>query len=280
MVINMATILLKRGLAASLPAALAGCSEGEPVITTDSKKLYVKIGNEFVPINADTPSGSTMVVGVVKLNNATNSTDETTAATPKAVKAAYDLAATKAGTAVATTAVNGLMASADKVKLDGITKGAAAGNVPVLDSTGKLPEAVIPAVAITDTYVVNTQAAMLALVAQRGDVAVRSDLSETYILKTTPASTLANWVKLPNPTGAVTSVAGRTGAVVLTKADVGLSNVANETKAQLLTNAALAGVPTAPTAAAATSNTQLATTAFVKAQGYITANSTIDGGTF
>lgn len=65
-------------------------------------------------------------------------------------------------------------------------------NVPVLDSNGKLAESVIPAVAITDTYVVDTEAAMLALNAQKGDIAIRSDLDKSFVLQSTPASTLAN----------------------------------------------------------------------------------------
>ena len=61
----------------------------------------------------------------------------------------------------------------------------------------------------------------------------------------------------------VTSVAGRTGAVVLTKSDVGLGNVTNESKATMFTNSSLTGTPTAPTASSSTNNTQIATTAFV-----------------
>ncbi|EFP2381400.1 TPA: tail fiber protein [Escherichia coli] len=44
----------------------------------------------------DVPAASLMVKGTVQLSSATNSTSETQAATPKAVKAAYDLAAGKA----------------------------------------------------------------------------------------------------------------------------------------------------------------------------------------
>ena len=61
----------------------------------------------------------------------------------------------------------------------------------------------------------------------------------------------------------VTSVAGRTGVVVLTKSDVGLGNVTNESKATMFTNSSLTGTPTAPTASSSTNNTQIATTAFV-----------------
>lgn len=98
--------------------------------------------------------------------------------------------------------------------------GTAEGNVPVLGAGGKLSEAVIPAIAITDTFVVDSQSAMLALEAQQGDVAVRTDVNKTFILKTAPASTLENWVELETPTDAVTSVNGLTGAVTLTTSEV------------------------------------------------------------
>ena len=95
------------------------------------------------------------------------------------------------------------------------TLGTAAGNIPILDSNGKLAESVIPAVAITDTYVVATETAMLALNAQKGDIAIRSDLDKSFVLQATPASTLANWKELLTPTDAVLSVNGKTGAVTL-----------------------------------------------------------------
>lgn len=98
--------------------------------------------------------------------------------------------------------------------------GTAEGNVPVLGAGGKLSEAVIPAIAITDTFVVDSQAAMLALEAQQGDVAVRTDVNKTFILKAASASTLTNWVELETPTDAVTSVNGLTGAVTLTTSEV------------------------------------------------------------
>ena len=98
--------------------------------------------------------------------------------------------------------------------------GTASGNVPVLDSNGKLAESVIPAVAITDTYEAASQTAMLALTAQKGDICIRSDLNKSFVLQATPASTLANWKELKTPTDAVLSVNGKTGAVQLAAADV------------------------------------------------------------
>lgn len=61
----------------------------------------------------------------------------------------------------------------------------------------------------------------------------------------------------------VTSVAGKTGAVTLTKSDVGLGNVTNESKATMFASPAFTGIPTAPTAENIVDNTQIATTAFV-----------------
>lgn len=98
--------------------------------------------------------------------------------------------------------------------------GTAEGEVPVLGAEGKLNEAVLPALAITDTFEVDSQAAMLELEAQKGDVAVRSDVNKSFILKQTPASTLANWVELRTPTDTVLSVNSKTGAVVLTTDDI------------------------------------------------------------
>jgi hypothetical protein len=96
----------------------------------------------------------------------------------------------------------------------GINAGVANG-VATLDSGGKVPQSQIPAVAITNTFVVASQAAMLALTAEEGDVAVRTDQNKTYILTATPASTLANWQELLTPTDAVQSVDGRVGTVTL-----------------------------------------------------------------
>lgn len=87
-----------------------------------------------------------------------------------------------------------------------ILQKAAANGVATLDATSKIPVNQIPAVAITDTFVVATQAAMLALTAQVGDIAIRTDQSKTYVLQAEPASTLANWKELLSPADGVQSV--------------------------------------------------------------------------
>lgn len=69
-------------------------------------------------------------------------------------------------------------------------------SVPVLDGGGKLPVSVIPSIALTEPFVVSYEAAMLALDAQPGDIAKRTDLGYSFCLAASPASTLSNWVQL------------------------------------------------------------------------------------
>ena len=85
---------------------------------------------------------------------------------------------------------------------------------------------------------------------------------------------------LINPPAPVDSVSGKTGAVTLVKADVSLGNVDNVSKATMFTDPVFTGEPLAPTPIATDSTTKIATTAFVKGQGYLTTTTSIDGGTF
>jgi len=99
-------------------------------------------------------------------------------------------------------------------------RGSANGVAP-LDSNALIPQQYLPAIAISNTYVVSTQAAMLALTAQTGDICVRTDTNETYILSGTNPSVLAEWTVIHTPTNVpVQSVAGRTGNITLTVADL------------------------------------------------------------
>lgn len=79
---------------------------------------------------------------------------------------------------------------------------------------GLVPTSQLPSIVIAD-YLgdVASQAAMLALVGQRGDWATRSDLGATFIVTAEPSSVLANWKQLTTPADAVSSVNGRTGPV-------------------------------------------------------------------
>lgn len=87
--------------------------------------------------------------------------------------------------------------------------------VATLDGSGTIPASQLPPIAITNSFPVTSQAAMLALVAQTGDIAIRSDLNKSFVLSAEPASTLGNWLELLTPTDAVLAVEGRTGSVSL-----------------------------------------------------------------
>ena len=106
--------------------------------------------------------------------------------------------------------------STDAINKDYVdSKIGAADGIASLDAGGKVPASELPDIAISDTSVVVSEAAMLALTAEVGDIAVRTDVNKTFILKTAGASTLANWQELLTPTDAVTSVDGQTGVVDL-----------------------------------------------------------------
>lgn len=98
-------------------------------------------------------------------------------------------------------------------------KGAANG-LATLGADAKIPSNQLPAIAITNTFVVNSQAAMLALAANVGDVAVRTDVNKSYVLSAADPTVLGNWQELLAP-GQVLSVNGQTGAVSLSASDVG-----------------------------------------------------------
>lgn len=142
-----------------------------------------------------------------------------------------------------------------------------------LGSDGKVPSAQLPALAITSTFTVASQAAMLALAAQEGDVAIRTDYSphRPFILTSNSPSTLADWLDI-SPGTVVTSVNGSTGAVSgFLEATNNLSDVGNVSTARTnlgaapLASPAFTGTPTGPTAPDGTDTNQLATTAFVQA---------------
>jgi hypothetical protein len=90
---------------------------------------------------------------------------------------------------------------------------------PGLDATGKINASQLPAIAINNTFVVADEEAMLLVVAETGDVAVRLDESKSYILAGEDPSELSDWQELLTPVSPVTSVFGRTGNVTAQSGD-------------------------------------------------------------
>ncbi|MEG1705605.1 MAG: hypothetical protein RR290_03415 [Clostridia bacterium] len=264
-------IKLKRGLDANLAALTL--EAGEPAFVTDTGKLYVGDGKTKIvinPINKPSSLDTTTSYTKVKVN-------EYGQVISLANILPTDLPLIPAS------GITGLGTAAT------LNTGTASGNIPVLNATGKLNDSVLPSLAITDTYVVSNQAAMLALTAEVGDVAVRTDTNENYILKTLPASNLTNWIKLLVPADSVTSVNGKTGTVVLIPTDllmtgytkaVSYSNITvsdnvsvaigklekNFDNFATINSPSLTGIPTSTTPTSGDNSTKIATTSYVKAE--------------
>lgn len=99
--------------------------------------------------------------------------------------------------------------------------GTSAGNVVMVEADGKISNSLIPSIAITDTFLADSEEKMLALSkAEKGDVCIRTDIKETYILAENDPAVLENWKKLETPADGVTSVNGQTGVVNLTSSDI------------------------------------------------------------
>lgn len=223
----MAQIKLSKGLY-SVYTALSTKDANTVYFCTDSGHLYLgttllvggsvtsvthNTGTEIITIVTQTGTGAsstTVDLGVYLKENAA-----ITASTGKSFVNYDTKGLVTGGTAITAT-------DAQLVKGDGsgVTIGTSSGNIPVLNGSGKLANSVIPNIAITDTFVVATEVAMLALTVEVGDVAIRTDLNKSFILQTSPASVLANWQELRTPTDTVSSVNGQTGVVVLGGGDI------------------------------------------------------------
>jgi hypothetical protein len=106
------------------------------------------------------------------------------------------------------------------------------GSYATLDSNNKVPASQIPDLAITDFLgACANQTEMLAKTGQKGDWITRSDDGKVYVITGDSPSNAGSWTALSYPAAPVQSVAGRTGAVTLTKSDVGLDQVANTSDA-------------------------------------------------
>ena len=194
------------------PAISAATSINNSGLTYIQDLTFDSNGHVTGQTSVEIPTATTSIAGVVQLIDAVNSTSTTTAATPNAVKQAYDLA----NSAIQTSTL-----------LDG--------NGIVLSS--KLPSYV-------DDVIEVTSQAQLPVTGEISKIYITTDNNKTYRWS---GSTYAEITASPGSTDAVTegstnlyfttarasaaapvqSVAGKTGDVTLAKADVGLSNVDN-----------------------------------------------------
>lgn len=215
----------------NLAVAPSNPVEGQFYYNTTDKKMFYYNGTAWVDTTYLLPIASATVLGGVKVGpGLAIDGNGVLSATGTDIDIINNLTSDRADAALAAAQGKVLKGLIDTLQtaIDGLgtasTKdvGTAAGNVPVLDAYGKLSTSILPALALVDVYTVDSEAAMLALNAQQGDVAIRTDKNKTYILSKEPASTLANWVELLFPIS-VSSVNGKTGVVVLTGNDINVN---------------------------------------------------------
>lgn len=206
--VSQTIIRVRRGLSTEWTTKNPILTAGEIGFETDTQKM--KIGNGTLGWNA------------LKYQNA--NADKLTTTRTISISGDATGSATFDGSANTTIAVaiNNLPSS----KIAGLgtaaskNTGVASGNIPVLNASGKLEDSVLPPLSISEIFVVNSQAEMLALTAQKGDIAVRRDVNKNFILQNVPATTLANWIELATAPPPVISVNAKTGAVVLASTDL------------------------------------------------------------
>jgi len=102
--------------------------------------------------------------------------------------------------------------------------GLSAGNVVQLNNDGKIPDEVIPHLAITDTFIVNNSGDLISLTsAQKGDVAIATGSNRNYILKESDYSNIAHWAQFAASVGSITGINGLSpinGVITLTTSDI------------------------------------------------------------
>ena len=212
----------------NLAVAPATPVEGQFYYNTTDKKMFYYNGTAWVDTTYLLPIASATVLGGIKVGSGLSiDNNGVLSATGTNVDIINNLTSDRTDAALAAAQGKALKGLIDTLQtaIDGLgtaaTKdtGTSAGNIPVLGTDGKLDTSILPALALVDVYTVDSETAMLALDAQQGDVAIRTDENKTYILSKEPASTLANWIELLFPVSVV-SVNGKTGIVVLTGDDI------------------------------------------------------------
>ena len=211
------------GATGSTGATGATGATGSAATATAGTTTTLAAGTSATVTNAGTTSAAVFNFGIPQgLQGAKGDTGATGAQGSSGV-VSVTAPITNSGTSTAAQLgldTSGLVTTAQK---------AAANGVATLDASALIPQNQLPALAITSTFVVSSQAAMLALTAQEGDVAVRTDISTTYILTASPASTLGNWQQLLSPVGGVTSItasAPLTGGTITSSGSIGLDQTA------------------------------------------------------
>lgn len=313
-------IKLKRGLSSNITAV--NLDQGEPAFCTDTGKLYIGDGEQNILINPDggiaTEAGKLSVARKISLSGdaSGNVSFDGSADVTLSVTVADDshnhIISNIDGLQ---SALDSKQASLGFTPLNANLKGAVNG-VAELDATGKVPASQLPSY-VDDVLEYDDQAgfpttgetgkiyiakdtnktyrwsgsgyveisASLAL-GTTSSTAFRGDYGQTAYTHSQSAHAPADAQKNSDITKAEIE-AKLTGTITthshtVTKEDVGLGNVTNESKATMFTSPIFTGTPQTTTAAKGTNTTQIASTAYVMTAlgDYVKTTDTIDGGTF
>lgn len=313
-------IKLKRGLSDNIAAV--NLDQGEPAFCTDTGKLYVGDGTQNILINPDggiaTEAGKLSVARKISLSGdaSGNVSFDGSADVTLSVTVADDshnhIISNIDGLQ---SALDSKQASLGFTPLNANLKGAVNG-VAELDATGKVPTSQLPSY-VDDVLEYDDQAGF-PTTGETGKIYIAKDTNKTYrwsgsgyveisaslALGTTSSTafrgdygqtayTHSQSAHAPSDAQKNSDItkaeieAKLTGTITshshtVTKGDVGLGNVTNESKATMFTSPTFTGTPQTTTAAKGTNTTQIASTAYVMTAlgDYVKTTDTIDGGTF
>lgn len=195
----------------------------KPVSTATQSALNAIKGN----------AGSGVTLGTVDTKATTNAGNITT------VQGKVTTLETKVDVPKVSTAISSAITASEAKLGTSASKnvGTSAGSVVEVGSDGKIASSIIPSIAITDTFLADSEAKMLALTkAEKGDVCIRTDIKETFILMESGYNTLSNWKKLETPTDKVSSVNGQTGVVTLNSGHISEGSNLYYTEARVSAN--------------------------------------------
>ena len=104
-----------------------------------------------------------------------------------------------------------------------LSENGAVNGVTPLGSDGKVSTENLPLLSIRDVFIVNNEMDKLALIAQKGDIALVESTKQSYILAENLPSSNDSWVKFHTLADIypIQQVQGKTGDVVLTAQDIG-----------------------------------------------------------
>ena len=201
--------------------------------TEKAVKSYIDAKDQLLKSEID---NEVIRATTAEVSLATNLTAETT----RAILSEETLATNVANEIVRATNVEG-------TKEDKVNKNIPGGYAG-LGLDGKLISSQLPSITIHGTFVVASQVEMLSIICETGDVAIRTDLNRSFILRGSNSTVLGDWQELLTPTDSVSSVFGRNGSVVAQTGDYSADQITEtvvrrfQTASQFLFNDAASSI--------------------------------------